>query len=169
VSGLALLPNLCTAANLLLGVTAITAVFNNNLQLAAILIVFAAVLDRFDGILARKCNAESAFGREFDSLADLVSFGVAPASLLYVSAAGWNTTAALIVFGLFTLCGAFRLARFNVSTSSGSTKSFQGVPITAAGSILAVLVYLIPNVSVNLALGVLLSMAMISKIRIPKI
>lgn len=167
MSGLALLPNLCTAANLLLGVTAITAVFNNNVQLAAILIVFAAVLDRFDGILARKCNAESAFGREFDSLADLVSFGVAPAALLYVSAAEWNTTAGLVVFGLFTLCGAFRLARFNVSTTS--TKSFQGVPITAAGSMLAVLVYLIPNVAVNLALGVLLSMAMISKIRIPKI
>jgi CDP-diacylglycerol--serine O-phosphatidyltransferase len=157
---------LCTASNLLLGVTAIAAVTNQNFRLSAILIVLAALLDRADGILARRCNAVSAFGKEFDSLADLVSFGVAPSVLLYNTLMGnWNA-AALACFALFTLCGAFRLARFNVSSNPSS---FQGVPITIAGSVLAVLAVLIPNSTVILAAGFILSLAMISTIRIPKI
>lgn len=161
-----MLPNLCTAANLLLGVTAIAALYNHNFQLGVVLIVLAAVLDRFDGMLARRFNAVSAFGREFDSLADLVSFGVAPATYLYIALAEDWSTAGLVCFGLFTLCGALRLARFNVTSS---TSHFQGVPITVAGALLALLVFLIPHKAVILALGVLLSLAMISTIRIPKI
>lgn len=161
-----LIPNLCTAVNLLLGVSAIAAVFNRNVQLGVVFIVLAAVLDRMDGILARRYNAVSDFGKEFDSLADLVSFGVAPASLLYLVLMEEWSTAGLVCFGLFTLCGALRLARFNVT---GSTTHFQGVPITAAGSLLAVIIILIPNSAVILTAGILLSFAMISTIRIPKI
>lgn len=166
MSRVEIIPNLCTAANLLLGIMAIAVVINHNSQLSVFLIVLAAILDRADGILARRYNAVSAFGKEFDSLADLVSFGVAPAALLYSSVLEkWNA-AGLACFALFTLCGAFRLARFNVSSSPSF---FQGVPITIAGALLAVVVFLIPNPAAILAAGFLLSLAMVSSIRIPKI
>lgn len=166
MSKIELIPNLCTAANLLLGVMAIAALINRNFQLSVILIVLAAVLDRADGILARRYNVVSAFGKEFDSLADLVSFGVAPAALSYSNMLEKWHAAGLACFALFTLCGAFRLARFNVSSNPSF---FQGVPITIAGSILAVVVFLLPNPLLILALSVLLSVAMVSTIRIPKI
>lgn len=166
MSRVEIIPNVCTAANLLLGITAIAAVINQNFQLSVILIVLAAVLDRADGILARRYNAVTAFGKEFDSLADLVSFGVAPAALLYSTVIEkWNV-AGLVCFALFTLCGAFRLARFNVSSNPSF---FQGVPITIAGAVLAVVVILIPNPTAVLASGFLLSLAMVSTIRIPKV
>ncbi len=162
-----ILPNMCTAANLLLGVSAIAAMLNNNYKQSVILIVLAAVLDRVDGLLARRCNAVSSFGREFDSLADLVSFGVAPAILLYITALVHNRSiAGLVCFALFTLCGAFRLARFNVI---GCSPHFLGIPITLAGALLAVLVILIPSIPVVLALSLLLALGMISTIRVPKI
>ncbi len=90
-----ILPNLCTAANLLLGVSAIAAIINNHYQLSVGLIVLAAIFDRFDGTLARRLNVDSVFGKEFDSLADLVSFGVAPAALLYTMVLGqWGSSRA---------------------------------------------------------------------------
>ena len=161
-----LIPNFCTAGNLILGVTATAALINRNFQLSVVLIILAAVLDRADGILARRCNATSAFGKEFDSLADLVSFGVAPAALSYSAMLGkWNA-AGLVCFALFTLCGAFRLARFNIA---GNPSFFQGVPITIAGSVLAVVVILAPSPAVISTSSVILSLAMVSSIRIPKI
>lgn len=160
------IPNVCTAANLLLGVMAVAAVVHQEFRVSASFIILAALLDRADGILARRYNATSEFGKEFDSLADLVSFGVAPAALLYTSVMkNWNA-AGLVCFALFTLCGAFRLARFNVT---GSMPFFKGVPITVAGSLLAVVVVLIPNPLITLSSGVLLALAMISTVRIPKI
>ncbi len=166
MSRVEMLPNLCTAFNLMFGVAAIAAVINGNFHLSAALIILSAVLDRADGILARRYNAASAFGREFDSLADLVSFGVAPSVLLYSNMIDWWSKAGLVCFAIFTLCGAFRLARFNVS---GDTSSFQGVPITIAGALLAIAVVLIPNPAVTMAVALLISMAMVSTIRIPKI
>mgnify|MGYP005850239185 CR=1 FL=1 len=166
MSKIQILPNLCTAANLLLGVAALAAVMNQNFQLSVVLILLAAAFDRLDGILARRYNAASSFGKEFDSLSDLVSFGVAPASLLYRSL-GWHLhIASLACFALFILCGAFRLARFNILNDPSH---FLGVPITVAGSILAVAIFFIPNPIFIVALAVLLSLAMISTIRIPKI
>lgn len=160
------MPNLCTAANLLLGVSAITAVINYNFPLSAALIVLAAVLDRADGIVARHYNAASVFGKEFDSLADLISFGVAPAALLYCSAfAHHMSIPGLLCFMLFTLCGALRLARFNIAPSS---TFFLGIPITVAGAILAILVPLVPLTQVVMVLSIILSLLMISSIRIPK-
>lgn len=164
---LEIIPGLCTAANLLLGISAIASMLNSSYKQSVILIVLAAVLDRLDGLLARRYNVVSSFGREFDSLADLVSFGVAPATLLYITASNYNlNTPGLVCFGLFALCGALRLARFNVSES---TSYFTGIPITFAGALLAVLVILIPGTTAVLALSLLLSLGMISTIRIPKI
>jgi len=159
------MPNLCTAANLMLGVGAIAAVMNCNFRLSVVLIILAAAFDRVDGLVARRYDISSSFGKEFDSLADLVSFGVAPSSLLY-SSLNMQNPAGLACFAFFTLCGAFRLARFNV-LDNGS--HFLGVPITAAGSILAVAVFFIPNPTAVLALAFLLSLAMISTVKIPKI
>lgn len=167
VNRLGILPNICTAVNLLLGFSAIAFILNGSYKQSVILIVLAAVMDRFDGLLARRCKAVSPFGGEFDSLADLVSFGVAPATLLYVTALNNSLNApGLICAGLFTLCGALRLARFNVSES---TPYFTGIPITFAGALLAVLVIIIPGATAALTLSLLLSLGMISTIRIPKI
>ena len=166
MSKLEQLPNLCTGANLLFGVLAIAAVFNHSFEISVVFIILAAVMDRFDGLLARHYNTASAFGRELDSLADLVSFGVAPSLLLYGSVDGKWTYAGLACFAFFTLCGAFRLARYNIS---GATNYFQGVPITIGGAILAVIVILIPNPAVTLASSVLIALLMISTIRIPKV
>ena len=162
-----MLPNLCTGANLLFGVLAIAAVFNHNFTLGAVFIILAAVLDRLDGLLARRYDAASAFGKELDSLADLVSFGVAPSLMLYATMTEKWPYAGLACFAFFILCGAYRLARFNIST--GSKKHFQGLPITAAGAILAVLVVIIHNPAVTLISSVVIALAMISAIRIPKI
>lgn len=160
------MPSICTAANLLLGVSAITSVINNNFQLSVVLVVMAAVLDRADGIVARRCNAVSNFGKEFDSLADLVSFGVAPAALLYSSALVHHLgRPGILCFLLFTLCGALRLARFNTAPS---TTFFLGIPITIAGALLAILVLLVPSITVVLILSVILAFLMVSSIRIPK-
>jgi len=166
VNRIEILPNLCTAANLLLGVSAIAAIINNHYQLSVGLIVLAAIFDRFDGTLARRLNVDSVFGKEFDSLADLVSFGVAPAALLYTMVLGQWGPAGLACFILFTLCGAFRLARFNVSNSKAF---FQGLPITAAGTILAILIIIISSPAVKMGLCIILALAMISSIRVPKI
>lgn len=166
MSRLEIIPNLFTGANLLFGVLAIAAVFNQNFVMSVVFIVFAAVLDRFDGLLARRYNAVSAFGRELDSLADLVSFGVAPSALLYANMTEKWSYAGLACFAFFTLCGAFRLARYNIS---GGTSYFQGLPITIGGAILAVLVILFHNPAVTLTASIIIALAMISTIRIPKI
>lgn len=166
MSRLELLPNLCTGANLLFGVLAIAAVFNHNFEMSVAFIILAAVLDRFDGLLARHYNAVSAFGRELDSLADLVSFGVAPSALLYANMTEKWAYAGLACFAFFTLCGAFRLARYNIS---GSTAYFQGLPITIGGAILAVLVIFFHNPAVTLTSSIIIALMMISTIRIPKI
>jgi CDP-diacylglycerol--serine O-phosphatidyltransferase len=165
VSKIELIPNLCTGANLLFGVLAIAAVFSHNFIMSLVFILLAAILDRADGILARHYNVSSAFGRELDSLADLVSFGVAPSAMLYGTMSGNWAFAGLVCFAFFTLCGAYRLARYNVT---GSTGFFQGLPITIGGTILAVLVILFHNPAVTLTASIIIALAMISTIRIPK-
>jgi len=168
VSRLEILPNLCTAGNLLFGVAAIAAVQNHNPRLSVILIILAALLDRADGIVARRCNAATHFGKEFDSLADLVSFGVAPSLLVFDALHNSFPYPAMICFGLFTLCGAFRLARFNIS-SSISPSFFLGLPITVAGAVMAIVIALTSSPAVIIVSALLLSAAMASTIRIPKV
>ncbi len=140
--GVYILPNLFTTGNLFCGFWAIVSVFQEKFFFAAIAILLACVFDVLDGKVARLSGATSKFGVQYDSLADLVSFGVAPALLAYSWALrpygrfGW-----LAAF-LFVVCGALRLARFNVMSASGETKYFKGLPIPAAASMIALTILL---------------------------
>lgn len=162
-----------TSANLLAGVLALVNILGSSprYQLSAFMILLAAVLDGLDGRVARRLGIASEFGKELDSLADLVSFGVAPAMLLYGLGLGELGWPGLLGVLLFVLCGALRLARFNVLNIN---TYFLGVPITIAGSLAALmaLISLSPYVTLHLymmlAFLLLLSWLMVSKIKIPK-
>jgi CDP-diacylglycerol--serine O-phosphatidyltransferase len=142
--GIYILPNLLTTGNLLCGFWAIISVFQEQFYFAAVAILLASVFDAFDGKVAKLSGTTSKFGVQYDSLADLVSFGIAPALLAFSWALrpygkfGW-----LAAF-TFVACGAIRLARFNVLASSGETKYFKGLPIPVAASMIAftILLYL---------------------------
>ncbi|MDI7260974.1 MAG: CDP-diacylglycerol--serine O-phosphatidyltransferase [Thermodesulfobacteriota bacterium] len=140
--GVYILPNLFTTGNLFCGFWAIISVFQEKFFYAAAAILLATVFDVLDGKVARLSGATSKFGVQYDSLADLVSFGVAPALLAFSWALrpygrfGW-----LAAF-LFVVCGALRLARFNVQSSSGEVKHFKGLPIPAAASMIALTILL---------------------------
>jgi len=135
--GIHLLPNLFTTGNLFFGFYAIVQATLGEPERAAWGIVLAMLFDIFDGRVARLMNASSRFGAEFDSLADVVSFGVAPAMLAFVAGdlrelgrAGWVLTF------LFTACAALRLARFNVHASRYAGR-FEGLPSPAAAGMIA--------------------------------
>ena len=140
--GIYILPNLFTTGNLFCGFWAIVSVFQDFFFLAAVAILLACVFDVLDGKVARLSGATSKFGVQYDSLSDLVSFGIAPAVLAYSWALrpygrfGW-----LAAF-LFVVCGALRLARFNVMSSAGEVKYFKGLPIPAAASMIALTILL---------------------------
>ncbi|MEE9146980.1 MAG: CDP-diacylglycerol--serine O-phosphatidyltransferase [Candidatus Tectomicrobia bacterium] len=132
-----LLPNLFTTGNLLCGFSSVIASINEQYVQAALVILLAAVLDCLDGKVARMTNSASAFGVEYDSLADLLSFGLAPGLLLYswilrpFGHFGWLAAC------LFVICGALRLARFNVQASGGPRSNFTGLPIPMAAGVIA--------------------------------
>ena len=140
--GIYLLPNAFTTAALFSGFFAIVNAMNGEFQVAAIAIFASLVLDGMDGRIARMTNTQSAFGEQYDSLADMVSFGVAPALVAYEWAlkdlGKWGWLAA------FTYCAgaALRLARFNVNTAVVDKKFFQGLPSPAAGSLMAGFIWL---------------------------
>lgn len=138
--GVYLIPNLLTTGNLFSGLFSILAVFNANYIAAAIAILVAVVFDMLDGKSARWTNSTSQFGVEYDSLADLVSFGVAPGLLIYSWALSTHGMMGSAVMFAFVACGALRLARYNVMSSSGESKYFTGLPIPAAASVVATLV-----------------------------
>src|SRR5713226_9266366 len=153
------LPNLLTAGNLFCGFVALTKIveadveknnFYQQITLALGFILLACIFDLFDGRVARMGGVESPFGREFDSLADLISFGVAPAFLVHrvvlkdvfqgQAGLGW------FIASIYLLCGAFRLARFNclsAQPSGGGSKDFLGFPIPSAAGLVASLTLLI--------------------------
>ncbi|RKD22763.1 CDP-diacylglycerol--serine O-phosphatidyltransferase [Ammoniphilus oxalaticus] len=135
------IPNMLTISNLFLGVMAILLAFQDGYQYveyAAILVILGMALDGLDGRMARLLNAQSEFGKQLDSLSDLVTFGVAPALIIYAAALQELGMLGVISIGVFPICGALRLARFNIQ-SSGKTGYFVGLPITAAGGALATL------------------------------
>jgi CDP-diacylglycerol--serine O-phosphatidyltransferase len=135
-----LIPNLFTTGNLCCGVFAILAVFNANYIAAAIAILVAMVFDVLDGKSARLTNSTSQFGLEYDSLADVVSFGVAPGLLIYSWAlSGQGMFGAAVMFAYVAL-GAVRLARFNSTVASTDSKYFTGLAIPAAAGVVASLV-----------------------------
>jgi CDP-diacylglycerol---serine O-phosphatidyltransferase len=164
-----MIPNMFTLGNLYCGFLSIgfaaTGQFNN----AAILILIGMMLDSMDGRLARMLKVDSQLGKELDSLADIVTFGVAPSFLVYYTYFYQFGLWGLLVAGLFPLFGAYRLARFNISSDKSSLNYFIGVPITAAGGIMAILTLfgdLIPNI-VTTVVFTALSFLMVSRIRIP--
>ena len=130
--GVFLLPALLTIANLVCGFSALLLTVNGRYVEAALAVFVAMVMDMLDGRVARLMKATSQFGVEFDSLADVVSFGVAPAFILYSFALSSLPRAAWLGAGLFVICGALRLARFNVQTGTIDKRFFVGLPIPAA-------------------------------------
>ncbi|MFH1438985.1 MAG: CDP-diacylglycerol--serine O-phosphatidyltransferase [Candidatus Woesearchaeota archaeon] len=127
-----------TLANAICGLLAIIFAIYGVFNLAAVLILFAAVFDFFDGKVARFSKKSNDLGKQLDSLADVVSFGVAPAVIGYMlGIKSWYGIAAL---AFYLACGVLRLARFNI-TDSKLVKGFEGVPITAGGLIIAILVF----------------------------
>ena len=135
--GVYILPNLVTTGSLFAGFYGIVATMNGNYNLAAWFILVSALFDGLDGKVARLTGTTSRFGVEYDSLADLVAFGVSPGLLMYAWALkpfgklGW-----LAAF-LYVVCGALRLARFNVQVDTVESKKFVGLPIPAAAGMVA--------------------------------
>ena len=171
--GVYLLPNLITAGSLFAGFYVIIASTDGHFVRAAWFILLSAILDGLDGKVARMTGTTSKFGMELDSLADVIAFGVAPGVLMYTWALkpfgklGW-----LAAF-LYVVCGALRLARFNVQVSTVESKRFVGLPIPAAACIVSTCVLLffelggtgtIKKVSVVL-LVILLAYLMVSNVK----
>jgi CDP-diacylglycerol--serine O-phosphatidyltransferase len=181
------IPNSFTALSLLLGLGSIVTTQVGDLEFAAWLIVWCGLLDTMDGLAARLLKATSDFGAEFDSMADLVSFGVAPGVLVFnaglqlggVEVESGQFWVLLLACGVFVLAGAMRLARFNLGTGQPGKGWFTGVPITAAGggllsSMVLVLLYHQDTSSVlplHLYLPIImfvLAILMVSRLRCPK-
>lgn len=135
-----LIPNLFTTGNLFCGVYAILSVFNANYLAAAIAILVAMVFDVLDGKSARLTNSTSHFGLEYDSLSDVVSFGVAPGLLIYSWALSGQGTFGVAVMFAYVAMGAVRLARFNSTVALSDGKYFTGLAIPAAAGVVASLV-----------------------------
>jgi CDP-diacylglycerol--serine O-phosphatidyltransferase len=138
--GIYILPNLFTTLNIFCGFYAVIASINSNFVAAAWAIIIAAIFDNLDGKIARATHTTSQFGVEYDSLADLISFGLAPGLMMYLWALkplgriGW-----LAAF-LFMVCGALRLARFNTQSGTVSSDYFIGLPIPSAAGMNAVII-----------------------------
>ncbi len=140
--GVYVLPNLITAGSLFAGFYVIIASTDGNFVRAAWFILLSAILDGLDGKVARLTGTTSKFGMELDSLADVVAFGVAPGVLLYTWALKPYGKLGWLAAFLYVVCGALRLARFNVQVSTVESKRFIGMPIPAAASIVATCVLL---------------------------
>jgi CDP-diacylglycerol---serine O-phosphatidyltransferase len=144
--GVYILPNLFTTGTLFAGFYGIVSTMNGDYFLAAWFILVASIFDALDGKVARLTGTTSKFGVEYDSLADLVAFGLAPGLLMYAWALepfgklGW-----LAAF-LYVVCGALRLARFNVQVTTVESKRFVGLPIPAAASMVATCVLFLHHV-----------------------
>lgn len=181
------IPNSFTALSLLLGLGSIVTTQVGDLEFAAWLIVWCGLLDTMDGVAARLLKATSSFGAEFDSMADLVSFGVAPGILVFnagLQIAGVEVESGqfwvlLVACGVFVLAGAMRLARFNLGTDKPRTGWFTGIPITAAGGglISSMILVLIRHEDVSEVLPLhlylpilmfVLAILMVSRLRFPK-
>ncbi len=138
--GVFLLPNLFTTGSLFAAFYSIIATSRGQWEMAALAILMSAVLDGLDGKVARLTNSTSKFGVEYDSLADVVAFGAAPAFLVYK----WGLTGfgrlGWVAACLYMVCGALRLARFNVQNGTKDPRYFVGLPIPAGAVILAVVV-----------------------------
>ena len=183
------LPNLFTAASIFMGMMAIFSSHkgfvygsSNYFIEASWYVLIAMVLDGLDGRVARLTNTESKFGVEFDSLADIVSFGVAPSILMYFYIGYEFGRYGIAISGLFVVLGAIRLARFNITTNDTESNSFIGLPIPSAAAILSlwilvmeyndnslfgIIEFLRENHYVFLIIEFLVAILMVSNIRYP--
>lgn len=139
--GIYLLPNLFTTAALFAGFYAIVQAMNGNFELSAVAIFVAMVLDGLDGRVARLTHTQSAFGAEYDSLSDMVSFGVAPALIAYVWALKGMGKLGWMAAFVYCVGAALRLARFNTQLDVADKRYFQGLPSPAAAALVAGLVW----------------------------
>lgn len=170
--GASILPSLFTTGNLFLGFWAIIKTLHGQHHEAAPLIGWAIVLDLLDGQIARLTGTSSEFGGELDSLADLISFGVAPALLAYSWGFGTVERVGWLAAFLFVVCGALRLARFNVQRHVVDSRYFVGLPIPAAAALVAAWVNFRPEplasrsqATVALAMVTALAFLMVSTFR----
>jgi CDP-diacylglycerol--serine O-phosphatidyltransferase len=157
-----------TMCNLMCGFLALICVTQAWFVEASVLILLAAVCDSLDGRIARRGNVVTDMGKELDSLCDVVSFGAAPALLVYVQFFASHMSLVGMLAALFyVVCGAYRLARFNISHHPDY---FVGIPITLAGILIALLAWLgsgLPG-KVMIAAVLILGFLMISTIKVPK-
>jgi CDP-diacylglycerol--serine O-phosphatidyltransferase len=173
--GVYLLPNLITTGSLFAGFLGILWATNNRFEACAMAILVSALLDGLDGKIARWTRSSSEFGVQYDSLADLVAFGVSPAFILYQWKLNQFGRLGLMACFLFMACGALRLARFNVQSANTSKKFFVGLPIPAAGCTVACLILAVRFFPAGflakglpmacLVLTYLLSFLMVSRVR----
>lgn len=135
--GVFLLPATITSIGLLSGFYSMVSAVTGHFEVAAVMIIIAFLCDGLDGRIARASRTSSQFGVEYDSLSDVVAFGVAPAMLAFAWALKPIGSVGIAVGGLYVLCGALRLARFNVQTASADKSRFVGLPIPGAALMLA--------------------------------
>jgi CDP-diacylglycerol---serine O-phosphatidyltransferase len=171
--GIYVLPNLFTTASLFSGFYSIIASVQEKFVIASITILAALVLDGLDGRIARMTNTTSKFGAEYDSLSDLVCFGVAPSLLAYNWAMSFYGKWGWIAAFIFVVCGALRLARYNIQIGIIESKVFNGLPIPAAASAVATTVLFFDYAGVEgkfhnpylLFFVVILSLLMVSNVK----
>lgn len=165
------IPNFFTLSNLSFGIISLIMSFEGNYKLSCYFIILSAIMDRYDGRLARYFNVSCELGKELDSLADIISFGVAP-SILVFNLNNFHRFGFLgyIILLIFPLAGAYRLAKYNVTEFEGF---FCGIPITVAGTFLAFYSLLTLEkgfyYQVTILLLVFLSYLMVSNIKFKKI
>lgn len=168
------LPNLFTSMNLVLGFLAILAAAEGRVERACWAILLASIFDMLDGRVARLTNTTSRFGVEYDSLCDLVSFGVAPAIMIYFSSLQPFGRLGVVATLIFAICGALRLARFNVMAEVLPKSYFQGLPIPMASTALVTAVFFAQAMGIEmehspffLALTAALGLLMVSTFKFP--
>jgi CDP-diacylglycerol--serine O-phosphatidyltransferase len=165
-----LIPNAVTLANITFGFLGILAAAEGHFQRAVMWLFAGAMCDLIDGRLARLLGATSSFGKELDSLSDMVSFGVAPAVLIYLAALSHLGAVGLAVAALLPLAGAIRLARYNIDTKDLAQVTFEGLPIPIAASYVWSFVMVREELPLwAIGAGVTLTAAlMVSTLKIPK-
>lgn len=143
------LPNFFTALNMACGYASVINVFAGRTYLACMFLLLGAIFDSVDGRIARLTGTQSAFGEQFDSISDVVSFGMAPALLFHQTFLSEIGRGGTVLCFLFLLCGALRLARFNANIDKITSSYFQGLPIPAAAMAIigmALLSTLVPGI-----------------------
>ncbi len=165
-----LVPNVVTLANIALGFLSIIAAADGRYEHAVYFLFAAALCDMMDGRLARMLDASSKFGMELDSLSDVVSFGIAPAVLVYLSVLRDFGTIGTMIAVAYLLCGALRLARFNIDENPLAKVTFQGAPIPVAAGYVMSFILVRRELPSWLVAGGVLSMAlfMVTTLKVPK-